>query len=68
MILDDIADDTILVKISTTALSSEVFAEYDLDIADVLPAPQRFKHEVRKPKHLQMTQLSTTHHRDMSVI
>ena len=56
MVLDDITDDAILVEVPSPPFCAEVFTEDDLDIADVLPAPQRLKHQVCKSKDLHKIQ------------
>ncbi len=52
VVLDDVSDDAVLVKIAAAALCAKVFAEDDLDIADKVPAPQRLEHQVGKSQHL----------------
>ena len=53
MILDDISDDAILVKIAAPALCAKVFAEDDLYIPDEAAAPQRLKYQIGEPQDLQ---------------
>ena len=52
MILDDISDDAILIKVAASALCAKVFTENDLHISDEGSAPQRLKHQVSKAQHL----------------
>ena len=53
VVLDDVADDAVLVEVAAAALRAEVLAEDDLHVADVLPAPQRLEHQIREAQHLQ---------------
>lgn len=53
MVLDDISDDAILIKVAAPALCAEVFTENDLYIPDEAAAPQGLKYEVGKSQHLQ---------------
>ena len=52
MVLYDVPDDAVLIKVSPTPLSAEVFAENDLDVSDVLSAPQGLKHQICKSQDL----------------
>lgn len=52
MVLDDISDDAILVKVSASPLCAKVFAEDDLYIPDEAAAPQGLKDQVGKPQNL----------------
>ena len=53
VVLDDISDDAILIKVAAPALCAKVLAENDLHIPDEAAAPQGLKYEVGKPQHLQ---------------
>lgn len=52
VVLDDVTDDAVLVKVAPSPLRAEVFTENHLHVADVLPAPQRLKHQVGESQHL----------------
>ena len=52
MILDDISDDAILIKVAASALCAKVFTENDLHIPDEGSAPQRLEHQVSEAQHL----------------
>ena len=53
MVLNDISDDAILIKVSAPPFRAEVFAEDDLHIADEGAAPKGLEDQVGKPQHLQ---------------
>jgi hypothetical protein len=46
VVLQDVADDAILIKVAASAFSAEVLAEDDLDAPDILSAPERFKDKI----------------------
>lgn len=52
VVLDDVTDDAVTIKVAAAALRPEVFAEDHLDVPNVLPAPQRLEHQVGEPQHL----------------
>mmetsp|Transcript_8867 Transcript_8867/g.21925 ORF Transcript_8867/g.21925 Transcript_8867/m.21925 type:complete len:358 (-) Transcript_8867:2504-3577(-) len=54
VVLDDVADDAVLVKVAATPLGAKVLTENDLHVADVLARPQRLKHEVGEAQHRQV--------------
>jgi hypothetical protein len=45
-------DDAVLVEVAPAPLGAKVLAEDDLHVLDVLPGPQRLKHQVREAQHL----------------
>ena len=53
VVLDDVSDDAILVKVAAPPLCAKVLAENDLHIPDEAAAPQGLKYEVGKPQDLQ---------------
>ncbi len=55
MVLNDITDDAILVKVATATLCAKVLTEDDLHIADEAAVPQWLKDQVGKPQHLHTT-------------
>ncbi len=55
MVLYNIADDAILVKVATASLCAKVLTEDDLHIADEAAVPQWLKDQVGKPQHLHTT-------------
>ena len=54
MVLDDVADDAVLVKVPAPALRAEGLLEDDLHVRDVVPVPQRRQKAVREPHHHQV--------------
>lgn len=50
-VLHNITDDTKLVKVSSTALSSERLLEGDLDVVDVVPVPGCAEELVTEPEN-----------------
>lgn len=54
MVLDDIPNDAILVKVPHAPIRPEILAENDLHVADKVAAPQRLKDEVGKAQHCQI--------------
>ena len=55
MVLDDITDDAVLVKVAAAPLCAKVLTEDDLHIADKAAVPQRLKDQVGKAQHLHTT-------------
>jgi len=55
MVLDDITDDAILVKVAATPLCAKVLTEDDLHVADEAAIPQWLKDQVGEPQHLHTT-------------
>ena len=53
VILDDISDDAVLIKVSAPPFSAKVFTENDLHVANVLPTPKGLKYEIGKSQDLQ---------------
>lgn len=53
MVLDDISDDAVLIKVAASALGAKVFTENDLHIPDEAAAPQGLKYQVGKSQDLQ---------------
>lgn len=53
MVLDDISDDAVLIKVAAPPFCAEVFAEDDLHIPDEGAAPKGLKDQVGKAQHLQ---------------
>ena len=53
VVLDDISDDAILIKVAAPALCAKVFTENDLYIPDEAAAPQGLKYQVGKSQDLQ---------------
>mmetsp|Transcript_4173 Transcript_4173/g.15289 ORF Transcript_4173/g.15289 Transcript_4173/m.15289 type:complete len:394 (-) Transcript_4173:383-1564(-) len=51
VILHDIANDAVMVKVSTSALGAKIFAKVDLHVTDVVAIPQRLEHDVGKSQH-----------------
>lgn len=51
MVLDDVSDDSVCIKVPAPALSSGIFAEHNLHIANVVAMPERLEHEVRETQH-----------------
>lgn len=41
-------------NIPSTTLCTEIFREYELNIANVIPRPKRLKHKIRETKHGQI--------------
>lgn len=58
VVLDDVSDNAILVKVAPSPLCAEVFTEDDLYISDEAAAPQGFKNQVGKSQHLQQCTFS----------
>ena len=58
MVLDDVPDDAVLVKVPAAPLRAKVLAEDDLHVPDILPAPERLEHQVGKSQHLQSVRMS----------
>ena len=52
MILDDISDNSVMIKVPTTAFGAKILREDDLNALDVLPRPERLKDQIRKPQYL----------------
>lgn len=59
MVLDDIADDAILVKVASPSFCAKVFAEDDLHVPDVLPGPERLKYQICEAQHLHNSQTAS---------
>jgi len=56
MVLYDVPDDAVAVKITTTALGAEILLEGDLHIAYVMPIPPGSKNGVGPPQHEKILQ------------
>jgi hypothetical protein len=56
MVLYDVPDDAIAVKVTTTALGAEILLEGDLHIAYVMPIPPCSKNGVGPPQHEKILQ------------
>ena len=52
MVLNDIADDAVLVEVAAASLCAKVLTEDDLHIADEAAVPQRLEDQVGKAQHL----------------
>lgn len=68
MVLNDVTDDAILVKVAAAALCAKVFTEDDLHIADEGPAPQGLKDEVSKPQHLSSQAYGSSLHAHLGTV
>ena len=53
MVLDDISDDAVLIKVAASAFCAKVFAEDDLYVPDEAAAPQGLEYQVGKSQDLQ---------------
>lgn len=54
VVLNDIPDDAILIKVAASAFRAKIFAEDDLHITDEGATPERLKHQIGKAQHLQI--------------
>mmetsp|Transcript_17395 Transcript_17395/g.52121 ORF Transcript_17395/g.52121 Transcript_17395/m.52121 type:complete len:381 (-) Transcript_17395:766-1908(-) len=50
VVLDDVTDDAILVKVPAAPLCAEILTEDDLHVPDIFPVPERLKEQVGKPQ------------------
>mmetsp|Transcript_5526 Transcript_5526/g.9576 ORF Transcript_5526/g.9576 Transcript_5526/m.9576 type:complete len:218 (+) Transcript_5526:1206-1859(+) len=54
VVLDDVADDPVLVEVPSPPVRPKVLLEDDLDRLDILAAPQRLEHQVGEAQHDQV--------------
>ena len=54
VVLDDVTNDAVLIKVTPATVCTKVLTENDLHIADEVTAPQRLKDQIGKAQHSQV--------------